>query len=117
MDDEVTLAKWLGSERGRAHSKGHATEFASQTLPSHAGMRPQVLEVLCDQQVNDDEGSAVKGWVERLDFGRRREELVAKGLARWTGECRPSWRGNPARVHEATSLGIRVLRRYKEMSA
>jgi hypothetical protein len=65
-------------------------------------LRDKVITILRENPsgLTDDEGAAILGG-DRLDFGRRRNELVREGLVRDSGYRRPTPRGHNAIVWRA----------------
>jgi hypothetical protein len=95
-------------------SDPHTSHLAagSQTLERLSAGRRVVLAALVnagragltDFQIADRTGS------KQTSHGKRRGELVAHGLAEWTGETRPSDTGTQSKVWRATALGIETWR-------
>lgn len=90
---------------GKFHGGGHDTEVAAAFgVHDLTGQRAEVLEILRQNPngLTDDEGAEKMGaGMDRLKFGRRRNELVDLELAAKTDERRPTPRGKSAIVWRA----------------
>lgn len=91
---------------GGYHQNGPDTErLAAESIKERSGRLRQQALALLDQHpdgLTDDEGGALMGG-DRLDFGRRRNELCTAGLVIDSGRRRPSHRGRPAAVWVRTT--------------
>lgn len=94
----------LLDSNGRAHRYGHGTERqAAASMREHTPrLREKVLGILRAHPagLTDDEGGRLMGG-DRLDFGRRRNELQRLGLVISTGTRRPTPHGRSAIVWRA----------------
>lgn len=94
--------------RDSVHRDGHDTEYdAAESSAARATViRRRVLKVLDAHPVGltDDEGAALLKLPDRLDFGRRRNELVTDGLVYKTDLRRSTPRGHPAIVWRLTKF-------------
>lgn len=91
-------------DRGAMHQVPTVTEAATAlAMSAHAPrLRVRVLAILRENPagLTDDEGAVILGG-DRLDFGRRRNELVRAGQVRDSGYRRPTPRGHSAIVWRA----------------
>jgi uncharacterized protein YeeX (DUF496 family) len=95
-------------DQGRVHVDGHDTEHAAaKSISDVKTRRAKALQALQDALpggLTDDEGGDIIGG-DRLDFGRRRNELVIRGAVVATEERRLTPRGRKAIVWQAVSTG------------
>lgn len=101
--------------RGRMHRDPLDTERAAaeSIAPDIKTMQAKVLRILRDhtEGLTDDEGARLLNfrtglpYVDRLTFGRRRQELCTAGLVEGTDERRVTPRGRTAIVWRAVAEG------------
>lgn len=92
---------------GKFHTSGTDTERESAYQVGNLRTREAtVLAILAKNPagLTDDEGGVLMGG-DRLDFGRRRNELVDVGLVENSGDKRPTPRGRNAVVWRLSAKG------------
>jgi hypothetical protein len=109
VSDREQLATLPDHGRMRRDPVDTEREAAQSTAPLVKSLRQCVLQLLRDhtEGLTDDQGAELLNlrfglpYVDRLTFGRRRQELCKAGLAHDSGRRRPSARGRRAIVWRA----------------